>query len=138
MRQVSKLIVSALLVSFSLAAVLKAKPRQWLDATVVDAKSGPAGSISTGTVSGTQYGATGLAVSSVIVVTYYTIDTGDMLYVVGCVPRGTLRYKCPDITVHGKTKIAIEGRDAHVLDDEGKDRKVPIIEKILKQESPKP
>ena len=39
----------------------------------------------------------------------------------------------PEHHEHGKTRIAVEGRDAHILDDEGKDRKGPIAEKILKQ-----
>jgi len=86
-----------------------------------------------GTASGTTYGTTALAVAAPIVVTYYSISAGDMLYVVGCIPRGTLRYRCPDLTVHGKTKIAIDGKDMHILDDEGKDRKVPILEKILQK-----
>ena len=113
-----------------LSLAVFAKERQWQDAKVLDAKTGSAGSIAASSVSGTPYSATGLAVSSAIIVTYYTISTDTITYVVGCIPRGTIRYRCPDITVHGKTKIAIEGRDAHILDDEGKDRKIPILEKI--------
>jgi hypothetical protein len=48
-------------------------------------------------------------------------------------PRGTMRYRCPDITVHGKTRIATDGKNAHILDDEGKDRKVPVIERSWKK-----
>jgi hypothetical protein len=40
----------------------------------------------------------------------------------------------------GKTKIAIDGKNAHVLDDEGKDKKMPIAQEIArtKPEEPKP
>ena len=115
------------------AAALFGKDRNWQDATVEDARTGSAGSMAVGSVTGTGSGASGWSVAGAIIVTYYSIRAGDMLYIVGCVPRGTVRYRCPDLTVHGKTRIAIEGRDAHILDDEGKDRKLPIIEKILEQ-----
>jgi hypothetical protein len=37
-----------------------------------------------------------------------------------------------NLTVHGTTKIALDanGHDAHILDDGGKDVKVPIAEKV--------
>jgi hypothetical protein len=40
------------------------------------------------------------------------------------------------VTLYGKTKIAIDGKNAHILDDEGKDEKVPIAEKIARTSQP--
>ena len=41
-----------------------------------------------------------------------------------------------NVTLYGKTKIAVDGRNAHILDDEGKDRKVPIAQKIARTKEP--
>lgn len=128
-------IIAALVVF--LCPYVFAKERQWQDATVDDAKTGTAGTISAASVSGGTYSASGLGVAASIPLTYYWITAGEMTYVVACVPRGTIRYKCPNITIHGKTKIAIEGRDAHILDEDGKDRKLPIMEKILNKKDDK-
>lgn len=40
----------------------------------------------------------------------------------------------PNLTVNGHTKVAVERRTLHLLDEDGKDRKFSIIEKI----APKP
>jgi hypothetical protein len=37
-----------------------------------------------------------------------------------------------NVTLHGQTKIAVDGMDIHVLDDGGKDVKLTIVEKIAK------
>jgi hypothetical protein len=37
-----------------------------------------------------------------------------------------------NITLHGQTQIAIEGMTVHILDDSGKDVKLPIVEKAAK------
>jgi hypothetical protein len=37
------------------------------------------------------------------------------------------------LTLHGKTKIAIDRSNAHILDDAGKDVKFAIARKIAKQ-----
>lgn len=38
--------------------------------------------------------------------------------------------RIPNLTVNGHTKIAIEGRRVHVLDDDGKDWKLTIVAKV--------
>lgn len=43
---------------------------------------------------------------------------------------GRLSGRIPNLTVNGHTKIAIEGRRVHVLDDDGKDWKLTIVAKV--------
>jgi hypothetical protein len=38
--------------------------------------------------------------------------------------------RIPNLTVNGHTKIAIEGRRVHVLDDDGRDWKLTIVGKV--------
>jgi|ERR1700722_104033 len=107
--------------------------RQWKDAEVVNITSDNNGSVDAS--SGT------LAVTVPITRTFYWIQTDDMTYVLGpaVTPCGRLLRRCPyllDVTLYGKTKIAIAGKYAHVLDDEGKDEKVPIAEKIARTGAP--
>lgn len=44
----------------------------------------------------------------------------------------------PNLTVNGHTKIAIEGRKAHVLDEDNKDRKFAIVEKFAPKATASP
>jgi hypothetical protein len=123
---------TVLIAIFCASALSLAKNREWQDATITNAETGRAGSIAVGSASGTQYSATAVGIAAPLLVTYYTIETKDLTYVIACVPRGTIRYRCPNVTVHGHTHVAVEGRDLHVLDEDNKDRKLPIIEKIVK------
>jgi len=65
-----------------------------------------------------------------LTVILYRFETADMAYKVRQVIRknGTP----PSVTLHGTTKIALEGMKIHVLDDEGKDVKLTVVEKIAK------
>lgn len=70
---------------------------------------------------------------------YYRIETDDMVYVLVFTGDNVHRWrrKHPlNVTLHGETKICIDsnGRDAHILDDAGKDIKIPIAEKIAKEQ----
>jgi hypothetical protein len=56
------------------------------------------------------------------------IETDDTVYVLG----PTITKEWLNVTLHGTTKIAIEGRNAHILDDAGKDKKMPIAEKVAR------
>lgn len=61
---------------------------------------------------------------------FYDIETEDVTFVLAWVNK-----KHPlNVTLHGKTKIALDknGRDAHILDDAGKEVKIPIARKIAK------
>jgi hypothetical protein len=37
-----------------------------------------------------------------------------------------------NVTIHGKTQMAVEGMRIHVMDDDGKDVKLDIVEKTAK------
>jgi hypothetical protein len=42
--------------------------------------------------------------------------------------------RTPNLTIHGTTKIAVEGRHVRVLDDDGKDRKLTIVTKVARSQ----
>ena len=76
---------------------------------------------------------------------YYWIETEDMTYVLEYsynpavklpLPGQHSRNRTPNVTLNGKTKIAINGHNAHILDDDGRNVKVPIFEKIARQQPP--
>jgi len=104
-----------------------ANTREWKDAKVlkITSESGGAAAAPIG----------GIMVAVPITKTWYYIATEDTVYVLG--PAITKRQML-NVTLYGKTKIAIEGKNAHVLDDEGRDRKVPIAEKIARTKPDEP
>ncbi|MGH9678819.1 MAG: hypothetical protein ACRD4Y_02605 [Candidatus Acidiferrales bacterium] len=116
--------------AFVLAAILcatvaSAKPREWKDAKVV--------SVESTVVSLAAWGDTNII--------HYKIETNDMTYVLDYAfnpavkapwPGQHSRKRSPNLTVSGKTKIAIDGRDAYILDDEGREVKLPIAQKIAR------
>ena len=121
---------SAALIFFLICSSISlANTRDWKDAKVlkISSESGGAAAAPIG----------GMVVAVPIVKTWYYIATEDTVYVLG--PAITKRQML-NVTLYGKTKIAIDGKNAHVLDDEGKDRKMPIAEKVArtKPEGPKP
>jgi hypothetical protein len=42
--------------------------------------------------------------------------------------------RTPNLTIHGTTKIAVEGRHVRVLDDDGKDWKLTIVTKVARSQ----
>jgi hypothetical protein len=106
-----------------------ANTRQWKNAKVANITSEAGGAVAA------PIG--GMMVGVPITKTFYWIETDDTTYVLG--PAITKRQML-NVTLYGKTKIAIDGKNAHILDDEGKDRKMPIAEKIArtKPDEPKP
>lgn len=115
------------LVVILLASVAIAKDRQWKDAKVAKITSD---------VSGAVVVPVGTSLVGVhIVRLFYWIETDDTTYVLG---PAIGRRQSLDVTLYGKTKIAIDGRNAHILDDAGKDRKLPIAEKIARTNQPSP
>lgn len=73
---------------------------------------------------------------------YYWIETEDMIYVLDYSynpavkapwPGQHSRGRTPNVALNGKTKISVDGRNAHILDDDGWDVKIPIFEKIARQ-----
>lgn len=108
-------------------AAVRGKNRNWQEAKVIKITSGRGGAVAA------PVGTMIFAVP--ITRTYYWIETKDLIYVLG--PAISKRQQL-DVTLYGKTKIAVEGRDAHVLDDEGKDRKMHIAQKIARDKSDSP
>ena len=107
------------------ASVALANNRQWKDAKVVNITSQQGGAVAAPV--GT------MIVGVPITRTFYWIQTDDITYIVG--PAITKRQML-NVTLYGKTKIAIDGRNAHVVDDDGKDRKLPISGKIARTNTP--
>jgi hypothetical protein len=112
-----------------LASVATASPRKWQDATV-------AGISYNSSNAGTASIPVGGIIANVPITvnrTYYRIVTQDTTYILVLVNK-----KHPlNVTLHGKTKIAVDGSNAHILDDAGKDVKVPIAQKIANEPSAK-
>lgn len=101
-----------------------AKERIWQDATVVMVR----GTERSGGTASFPINGANFNVPLTTIATYYRLETSDMIYIL--VWSG---HKHPlDVTIHGKTKIAVDGTMAHVLDDSNKDVKLPIVEKGVK------
>jgi PEGA domain-containing protein len=103
------------------ASASLANNRDWRDAKVVNitSENGGAAVAPIGTM------IVGVPITKV----FYWIQTEDTTYVLG--PAITKRQSL-NVTLYGKTKIALDGRNAHILDDSGKDVKLPISEKIAR------
>jgi len=109
------LFVLTVVVLFSNAFVAAAKPLQWQDATVLVGGGLPSAGVRN-------------------TLALYWIKTDKITYVVSNVvsdySRGLFMDRWLVLTAGGPTKIAIDGRNIHVMDEEGKDRKVPVVWKI--------
>lgn len=125
-RRPSDMKTLALLLALSFASVCIAGTRQWQDAKVVDIKSRTSDNGAAAIPIGTSVYAVRLRST----VTFYYIETPKTLYILAWVNK-----KHPlNVTLHGQTKISIDanGKNAHILDDGGKDVKLPISEKVAK------
>lgn len=112
MRQIS---IALLLLAASLTAQGKDKDREWKDAVFV------------GTVSGSG-GAAAMPIGGMIVAvpltrTFYIVKMDHVTYSLRTSSR-------PNLTVNGKIKFALDGHNAHILDEDNKDRKFSIVEKV--------
>ncbi len=116
------LILAVLSSSLALARV-RAKDLQWKDAKVIDITS-ERGGVAVVPITA--------LVGGPISKTFYWVQTDDTIYVLGPV---LTRSHFLNVTLHGPTKLAIDGNHGHILDDYGKDQKVRVIEKIA---HPKP
>ena len=111
MRRKLLLVVLTVVLLVSNALVAVAKPLQWQDATVL--------------VGG------GLSGSSAhLIHGLYLIKTDRITYVVPNYSRSLFMERWLVLTPGARTKMAIDGRDIHILDDEGKDRAVRLVRKI--------
>jgi hypothetical protein len=113
--------VLSLTLAILCVSVVQANDRQWKDAKVANISSDRGGAVAApiGT----------MIVAVPIVRTFYWIETDDTTYVLGpAIGKSHLL----NVTLYGKTKIALDGRNAHILDDDGKDKKIPIAQKIAR------
>jgi hypothetical protein len=112
------LILAVLSSSLALAKDARAKDLQWKDARVIDITSEKGGAAVVPIAA---------LVGGPISKTFYWIQTDDTIYVLGPV---LTRSQLLNVTLHGPTKLAIDGNNAHILDDYGKDEKVRVVERI--------
>jgi len=114
---------AALLLAVLSSSVALAKDLQWKDAKVIDITTEKGGAAVVPIAA---------LVGGPIKKTFYWIQTDDTVYVLGPV---LTRSQLLNVTLHGPTKIAIDGNSAHILDDHGKNEKLRVVEKIAR---PKP
>src|SRR5271170_3604045 len=117
---------ATLILTILCSSLVLAKDHRWSDAKVIDITCEKGGAVVVPVAA-----LVGVPVSK----TFYWIQTDDMIYVLG--PTLTKR-QLLNVTMHGPTKIAIDGNSGHILDDEGKDRKMPIVEKIARPKTQNP
>jgi hypothetical protein len=72
-----------------------------------------------------------------LTVALYTFETEDIAYKVRKIYRKNCAVACGaerplDVTLHGQTKIAVEGMKIYILEDDGKEAKLDIVEKVAK------
>lgn len=108
-----------------------ANNRPWKDAKVIRIASSindngvVLGTVGTTTIGGHIQGES----------TFYWIETAETTYVLSTTYDSMRNWRRPkplNVTLNGKTKIAIDGTDAHILDDAGKDVKLTIAQKIAR------
>jgi hypothetical protein len=124
------LIFAASCVAFSTVALAKDRPvkdHPWKDAKVIDITTEKGGAVVVPVAA--------LLASSPMIRTFYWIQTEDTIYVLGPV---ITRSRLLNVTLHGPTKVAVDGNSAHILDDDGRDKKIAIAEKIGRPKSKDP
>jgi hypothetical protein len=120
LRAQSKFVVP-LLLSISLTAI--AHDREWRTAIFLGFNSGQSGTATMPVGSGTM--------TVPLSTKNYWFRTDELDYCLSFPSR--LSGRVPNLTINGSTKIAIEGRHVHVLDDDGKDWKFTIVTKVARK-----
>ena len=114
---------AALILAVLCSSAAFAKDPQWKDAKVID-------------ITSEKRGAVVVPIAALVGVpvrkTFYWIQAEDTIYVLG--PAISKR-QLLNVTLYEPTKVAIDGNNAHILDDYGKDKKMPVIERVI---CPKP
>lgn len=123
-------IVAVLVViSLSVASVGAAKQHEWQEGILTKITSEAPGALTPGAETLFRYR---------IKRSYYWITAGNITYVV--VNSWSVGFHSPkaplNVTLNGKIKIAIEGKNAYILDDAGKQIERPIVAKIAEAASP--
>jgi hypothetical protein len=105
-----------------------ASKHEWQEGTVVDITSDAPGVTAPGLETAYGYHITR---------SYYWIKVGDITYVL--VNSWSVGFHSPkpplNVTLNGKIKIAIEGKNVIILDDAGKEIKRPLVTKIAPTEN---
>jgi hypothetical protein len=114
----------------SIASVSVAENREWQDAKLIKITSDMAGTAVIVEPIGT--GLMGISVSDKRA--FYWVETDHMIYVLPVLPGFCWHCKSSrlNMTVNRKTKIAVDGMKAHILNDAGQDVKFSIVQKIAK------
>jgi hypothetical protein len=114
---------AALIIAILWSSLALAKDYQWKDAKVIDITSEKRGAVVVPIAS---------LVGGASTKTFYWVQTAETIYVLGPVIG---KHQLVSVTLHEPTKIAIDGKTAHILDDYGQDRKIPIAEKVARPKS---
>jgi hypothetical protein len=112
----------------SVCLPLLAKDRNWQDSVFLGV-----GSVNTGAAA-MPIGTAVVAVP--LTAQHYWLRANDLVYCLYFPSR--LSGRVPNLTVNGHTKFAAEGRNVYILDDDGKQWKLHIVEKIAPKEKPSP
>ena len=114
----------------SIASVSVAENREWQDAKLIKITSDPAGTAAIVLPMGTGL----MGVSVPMTRAFYWVETDHMIYVLPVLPGFCWHCKSSrlNMTVNRKTKIAVDGMKAHILNDAGQDVKFSIVQKIAK------
>jgi hypothetical protein len=107
------------------SSIALAKDLEWKDAKVIDITSERGGAAVVPIAA---------LVGGPITKTFYWIQTDDTIYVLGPV---LTKSRLLNLTLHEPTKVAIDGNNAHLLDDYGKDEKVRVAERVARPKSEK-
>lgn len=117
---------AALMVAVLCSSIALAKDYEWKDAKVID-------------ITSERRGAVIVPIASLVggssTKAFYWIQTAETIYVLGPIIG---KRQMLNLTLHEPTKIAIDGRTAHILDDYGQDRKIPIAERVARPKSEDP
>lgn len=125
MRPTLLLICVALLASLPCSATTL----DWQEATVVRLASQPTGtSAAIVPIGNVLYG-----VSSTNTNSWYWIRLDKMTYVVPNYSNGAWVHRWLILTIGGKNKAAVDGKNLRIVDDEGKERQVKIIAKMTNE-----
>jgi hypothetical protein len=114
---------AALIVAILWSSLALAKDYEWRDAKVID-------------ITAERRRAVVVPIASLVggssTKTFYWIQTTETIYVLGPVIG---KRQLLNVTLHEPTKIAIDGKTAHIVDDYGQERKIPIAEKVVRPKS---
>jgi len=107
----------------------------WQDAFVMDHATQPIGSETKSAVAAWAHIAVGRDVSTDIVADSYHIASNGIVYLIACI-RNSTQHPCPNITVKHRTIVSVESTTLHILDDDGVEQRVEILEKVAEKRPP--